>query len=251
MSSLSQDNRFEYKYIITEPTARSVRDFVACYLERDKYADPSRRNSYAVHSLYLDSRGLALCRATLQGHKNRFKLRLRFYDEVREHPVFFEVKRRLNDVILKQRAAVRREAILPLLAGHAPSPQDLMDPLGGDFGALEHFCRLRGVVEADGLAFVSYLREAYATPDERIRVTFDRVIRGAEYHHRFELPPDPQWHYPPIAGVVLELKFTDRFPRWMREMVQSLDLWRGNMAKYVTSVTTAPSPMLSFLAYEL
>ena len=246
--SLTQDNRFEYKYIIEESRARAACDFARGYLEPDRHADPSRHNSYEVHSLYLDSPGHDLCRATMHGHKNRFKLRIRFYDEAPDHPVFFEVKRRVNDVILKQRAAVRRASVLPLLAGHAPAISDLVPGAEGDFGALAGFCRLRGAIGAEGRAFVSYLREAYATPDERVRVTFDRLIRGAPYRGAFQLPPDREWTYPPVAGVVLELKFTDRFPVWMREMVRALNLWRGPMAKYVSCVTAREAA--EYLIYE-
>jgi len=59
----------------------------------------------------LDNPGLSLCHATIDGVKNRFKLRIRFYDHVESNPVFFEIKRRVNDVILKERAAVRRASV--------------------------------------------------------------------------------------------------------------------------------------------
>lgn len=249
MSTLSQDNRFEYKYLIQEPDARAVRDWVQQHLDRDRFADPRRNNSYPVHSLYLDNAGLDLCRATLDGHKNRFKLRVRFYDECPEHPVFFEVKRRVSDVILKQRAAVRRASALPLLAGHAPALGDLADRTDDAMAALVHFCHLRRAAEADGRAFVSYLREAYASPDERVRVTFDRQVRGALYRHVFALPEPRQWTQAPVDAVVLELKFTERFPAWMGDMVRALDLWRSRMAKYVTC--TSPGPTLeNILQYE-
>jgi hypothetical protein len=249
LASLAQDNRFEYKYVIEEQTARSARDFVRMYLKPDRYADPRRDNSYRVHSLYLDSPDLALCRATVHGHKNRFKLRLRFYDEDPDHPVFFEIKRRVNDVIIKARAAVRRTSILPLLAGHSPTMRDLMKPDARGLASLGRFCDLRRIVGADGHAYVSYEREAYASPDERVRVTCDRRIRSAPYHHVFKLPAPDEWAYPPVPGVVLELKFTERFPTWMGDMVHALNLQRGPMAKYVACIGSEPS-LQSVLAYE-
>lgn len=250
MPAVMQQNRFEYKYIIDEPRARAVRAFAQQYLAADDYADPLRNNSYPVHSLYLDSPGRDLSRATQHGHKNRFKLRIRFYDEVAGHPVFFEIKRRVNDVILKQRAAVQRASVPTLLAGHSPTWRDLFVPGDAGMGSLHQFCRLKTALEADGRAFISYNREAYASPDGHIRVTFDRQIRGAKYRGLFQLPPHPEWTYPMIDGVVLELKFTDRFPVWMREMVREMDLWRSSMAKYVTC-TTPPVSLQELLMYEL
>jgi hypothetical protein len=250
VSDLVQGNRFELKYIIAESTARNVRDFARSYLLPDKYADQKRNNSYPVYSLYLDSPGRELYGSTVQGHKNRFKLRLRYYDEVDSHPVFFEIKRRVTDVILKDRAGVRRSSILPLLAGQWPTRNDLAPGSEKFYAALDRFCTLRALLKADGWAFVSYLREAYTSADGHVRVTFDREIAGARYRGVFKLPGADAWLHPPIGGVVLELKYTDRFPCWMSEMVRAMDLWRGPMAKYVAT-TTVPDGMDGFLAYEV
>ena len=37
---------------------------------------------------------------------------------------------------------------------------------------------------------------------------------------------------------MLELKFTDRFPNWMRDLTRIFNLWRESMAKYVACVQT-------------
>ena len=47
---------------------------------------------YHVHSLYLDSPAYELYHETTEGVKNRFKLRMRFYDDSPEAPVFLEIK---------------------------------------------------------------------------------------------------------------------------------------------------------------
>lgn len=230
-----QSSRFELKYIISEGLVRPLREFASSYLEPDEHADPKNGWEYNVHSLYLDSPTLALCRATMQGHKNRFKLRIRFYDFSPESPVFFEIKRRVSDVILKRRAKVRRDAVAGLLAGHWPDGSEVAK--GGDFGALQEFCSLRDMLRADGKAFVSYLREAYVTPnDNSVRMTFDRRIYGTPYEGSFDMTASHDAVYPKVDGVVLELKFTDRFPNWMREMARVFDLERTSMAKYVACV---------------
>src|SRR5688572_26717095 len=95
----AQLQRFELKYLVTETTARAMRQFVRCYLKPDEFAGRSADFSYAVHTLYLDSPDLALYGATNNGDKNRFKLRVRFYDNGADAPAFFEVKRRRNECI--------------------------------------------------------------------------------------------------------------------------------------------------------
>src|SRR5215213_7155598 len=110
-----QASRFELKYIISETMVLGIRDFVRPWLVPDEYADPNNNNSYMIHSLYLDNRGLSLRRATLDGHKNRFKLRIRFYDDIPENPVFYEIKGRIGDVIKKERTAVHRSSVDKLM----------------------------------------------------------------------------------------------------------------------------------------
>ncbi|HET6428301.1 MAG TPA: polyphosphate polymerase domain-containing protein [Phycisphaerae bacterium] len=238
-----QSSRFELKYLIDENCARGVRDFVSSYLEPDEHAAGNPNHEYAVHSLYLDSADLALCRATQHGERNRFKLRIRFYNDREDQPAYFEIKRRLDSVICKQRAAVRRPRVLPLLAGHLPSYRDLHEPTSGQFGSLERFNSLSHRIGAQGQVFVSYIREAYVTPkDNSVRVTFDRKISATGYDGAFVLPDPARAVYPAIGGVVLEVKFTDRFPSWLSGMVRVFDLQRRSMAKYVACVQALHRP---------
>lgn len=83
-----QKSRFELKYLINEETALKVRDFVRCYLAMDEFSIGKPNFSYAVHSLYLDSHDLKLYWTTINGDKNRYKLRLRYYDTKPGSPVF-------------------------------------------------------------------------------------------------------------------------------------------------------------------
>ena len=118
----------------------------------DEHADPNQGNSYPVHSLYLDTSGLVLFRSTIDGLKNRFKLRIRFYDDNPRHPAFLEIKRRLTDVICKERAAVTREGVRLLLEGKWLDPSHLItgDKHGKAAAALHNFCRTTHAIGAGG-----------------------------------------------------------------------------------------------------
>ena len=121
-----QASRFEQKYIISEEQALQVREFVRSYLELDENGVGKPNYSYPVHSLYLDSSDLKLYWSTINGDKNRYKLRLRFYNNSPDTPVFFEIKRRMNNCIMKKRGGVRRDAVDWLLAGHIPEQSHLV-----------------------------------------------------------------------------------------------------------------------------
>src|SRR5947199_9996571 len=143
-----QQQRFELKYKIKEGVALAVRDFVSSYLEIDEYGATLPNFSYPVHSLYLDSDDLAIYQTTVNGDKNRFKLRLRFYDNRKEAPIFFEIKRRMNNIILKQRGGVRRDAVDWLLAGQLPVRAHLVSRDTRQLFALQSFCRLMHDIHA-------------------------------------------------------------------------------------------------------
>jgi len=242
LENLLQRSRYELKYIIQEPTAREVRGFARNHLMPDPYASVANHYSYNIYSVYLDDAGKSLMNQTLEGLKNRFKLRVRFYDNDSSHPVFFEVKRRVNDVIVKVRAKVRRDAADRLMRpfGGWPDRSDLASPDDDrSFSALTKFCQLRDKLECGPSALVAYNREAWCSPeDDSVRVTFDRALEAAPYDpdRTFRLVRDDDWIKPIMQypGVVLELKFTDRFPNWMRQMVRTYNLFRTSMAKYVT-----------------
>lgn len=232
-----QLQRFELKFIIKEEVALAVRSFVSSYLEIDEFGATRPNLSYPVHSLYLDSDDLRLYWETINGNKNRYKLRLRFYENRPNAPVYFEIKRRMNDAILKQRGAVRREAVGYILAGHLPEPAHLVSPDPGQLVALQRFSQLMLEKHAVPKTHVAYLREAWMGPhDNSVRVTMDRDVRS---------DPEPTARLSaemirPISvfgrNVVLELKFTGRFPDWFRELVRVYGLRQCSAAKYVDGV---------------
>jgi len=237
LSHRLQSSRFELKYLIDEHTARAIRDFARGYLVPDEHAPDTPTGDYIVNSLYLDSGDLALCRATKTGQRNRQKLRIRMYDDDPAHPVFFEIKRRDASVILKRRAAVRRDSVDRLLRGHGPRREDLMEFSPEQYGALQRFCEMVGHLRAFGQTFVYYWREAYESPDSNAaRLTFDRKLRAAPFTGELKIPELRNCMAPRLQGVVLELKFTNRFPKWMRQMVRIFSLDRRSLAKYVYCV---------------
>jgi hypothetical protein len=234
-----QASRFEQKYIITEEVALQIRDFVRSYLELDENGVGKPNYSYPVHSLYLDSDDLKLYWSTINGDKNRFKLRLRFYNNNPDTPVFFEIKKRMNNCIMKQRGGVRRDAVDWLLAGHIPEQAHMVSKDPKHLIALQNFCRLMQQIHARPKAHIGYLREAYVPHDDNsARLTMDREVRAepeltARLSTKMEQPV-LVWG----KDVVLELKFTNRFPDWFRDLVRVFGLRQCGAAKFVDGVAT-------------
>ena len=232
-----QQQRFELKYLVSESITLAVRDFVSSYLEIDEYGVSQPNISYPVHSLYLDSDDLKTYHDTTNGTKNRFKLRLRYYDDCPGTPIFFEIKRRMNNCILKRRGGVRRDAVGWLLSGHVPEPSHLVSQDPRHLVALQNFSLLLNQLDAKPKAHIAYLREAWVSPaDNSVRVTLDRVVRH-EPHFGMEI--STQMENPiTVFGkeVILELKFTNRFPDWFGELVRAFNLMQFSAAKYAEGI---------------
>ncbi|WP_158277359.1 polyphosphate polymerase domain-containing protein [Opitutus sp. ER46] len=253
---LLQQRRFELKYRVKESTAAAIRAHVRSHLVPDEYAAGQPDHAYAVHSLYLDSADLRLYHATLNGDRNRYKLRLRYYDDAANAPVFFEIKRREDHCIHKQRAAVRRSALHALLAGRWPGPADLFGSSPRQLLDLQEFSRLLQHVRARPQARVIYRREAWMSPwDNSARVTFDRDVRSLP-HRTEELTLEDRGAVRPFGEeVIFEIKYTDRMPAWAAELVHVFELVQSGAAKYVeglhsSGATRPPSPVAGHSATD-
>lgn len=236
-----QMQRWELKYIIPEDTALAVARFVSSYTVLDDYGVGKPHNSYPIHSLYLDSEALTIYWHTINGNKNRFKLRLRFYDNDPESPVFFEIKSRMNNAILKQRGGVRRKSVDYILAGHLPQPEHLVKQNNPkELVALQRFSQYLKEYKAVPKAHIHYLREAWVSRhDNSLRITFDReVLISPEPTARLETD-----HVNPTCvfgkDVILEFKFTGRFPDFLRDCCRVFGLTTTTAAKYADGIALA------------
>src|SRR5678809_107488 len=92
-----QAQRFELKYLIDDAITPQIRDFARSYLELDDYGLGSPQCAYDVHTLYFDTDEFNTNQSSINATKYRFKLRLRYYDDKPETPVFFKIKARMDN----------------------------------------------------------------------------------------------------------------------------------------------------------
>lgn len=238
--------RNELKYLMAPSKAEAVRRYVADYLEVDPYSKIPRDGFYTIGSLYLDSHNLRLYRESVEGHKNRFKLRIRTYDDEPESPCFFEIKRRINTVILKSRTPVSRENAADVMLGRGIHLTDF----SSDLEALNQFQLYARNINAEPVIQIKYERFAFeSTCNNRVRVTFDRnLCFKTSRTLRLDLRGNG-WQRMKLGGMVLEIKFTGRFPMWLNRMAKMFDLHFQSMSKYGCSVSNAA--LLGFCAPKM
>lgn len=240
--------RYELKYHISESQAKAIAQFIKPYLEVDRYCKLQRSGDYPIVSLYLDSENLQLCKESLRGHKNRFKLRIRSYTDELDYPRFFEIKRRMNTIIIKSRARVMDRDMPTLLAGLPLPPQNYT----ADMETINQFQLYMNSIRAKPAILVRYMRQAYEGDSQnRVRVTFDRQLAYCTTNLPEVRLGGRGWQRHPytLGGVILEIKFTDRYPAWLSQMAKYFNLQQRSISKYATSIKESYS--LGFCAPQL
>lgn len=238
--------RYELKYRISESKAEAITQFIKPYLHLDRYSKLRTNGAYPIVSLYLDSDNLQLCRESLEGKKNRLKLRIRSYTdepdyprffEIKQHrPHFFEIKRRVNNIIIKSRARVKYQDVSSLLLG-ASLPLQTHD---GDGETLKQFQLYANSINAGPVILIRYMRQAYEDDSEnRVRVTFDRELFYNVTRELKVTMGGAGWQRLFSNDVILEIKFTGRYPAWLSQMVKVLNLHQQSNSKYARSVKQA------------
>jgi hypothetical protein len=229
-SDRTLSSRFELKYWLHPSQVRAVRESIGPFVQPDQFARLGRGNSYPISSLYLDTRAHDLYRTTVEGHKDRFKLRIRSYNDEPGTPVYLEIKRRANQVVRKVRARVSRAGAQALLRVGS------MNQDNTDEGAAEFIGEMRRL-DATAVIRVRYQREAYeSTGRDPVRITLDSDVMFKPTLGDDLSLGGTGWSTTPTEGVILEVKFTDNCPHWIVAMVGQLNLESLSIPKYVLSL---------------
>ena len=217
-------SRFECKYYLPDELLEPIRVHIAPFTRPDVYA-ADEDHAYTICSLYLDNPDLQIYRMSAQGLRSRFKLRMRYYDE--HGPVFCEIKRRNDDVIRKTRTRTTRDEASDILRLALGQGADIDVPDTGEFGMMTSRLGCGPVLR------VKYRREAYeSVAEDSVRITFDSQLEQAVTVSD-QLRLAGPFHDIPTRGVILEIKFTDRFPSWIHSLIDRFELQRVSVPKYL------------------
>lgn len=231
--------RYEHKFVVPQHIADAFRERVAPYSSLDSNSEASPDHRYDITSLYYDTPTLSLFEDTVNNVRKRYKLRIRRYGEkLGDSPVFFEVKHKVGDVIIKSRS------IVPPLRWkkhlHDNIPADDPDATDG-----ERDFRARVVATgARPTLLVRYAREAWKGGiDNYVRVTFDTKLCFAAVDHEtlvtdaiWEAADDPVAFDDTGALTLIEVKFERTTPRWLAAAVRDLGMLRRGFSKYGTGI---------------
>ncbi len=234
--------RYEYKYWTDEASAERAVRFASAYVAPDNPTGRPGGHRQILSSLYLDTDDYEFHSRHRDSDPDRFKLRVRAYGDPPGETAYFELKRKVKAVIVKRRAGVPAGQMAELLDGrYADLP--LVDR-PAERKNLEQFLYQQGVMRAVPKALIRYEREAYASPEDGVRFTVDRLMAYQPVESA-TLTGDPNaWVRldterelgADVPRVLVEIKFSEAAPEWMQELVAETGLVREAYSKYVSAI---------------
>ena len=219
--------REEFKYYVNPGGVAVLRQSIKQVMALDRHAT-GRTKTYKVSSLYFDTPFSTDLNDKLAGVPVRKKYRLRIYDG-RTDVIRFEVKRKINEAILKKSTGLSLDVAQAVADGNY---RDL-ETNGNKFLAFS--CAemtSRGYRPA---VIVEYDREAYTLPYGNIRVTFDLNTRTYNAHtNLFDLRGATIPLFLNNLQVV-EVKYSIPLPTFLKKILCTVSADRSAVSKYVLS----------------
>lgn len=222
--------RFEFKYILNKRQYYEIANRLRRFFDRDTFGRDD--GAYEVVSLYFDSPRFYYYAEKIDGAKRRKKLRLRTYRHSGEYAedVFFEIKRKHDAVVLKDRAVFNTEDRMRF----EDSKKLSLSPNGDSRrAALLDELSLESARHAlQPTVWVSYTREPYfGKYDPNTRITFDYDIRACRSN---TLYPEETGRFFDVSGerVIMEVKFRRILPEYVAQIIKEYDLGRVPYSKY-------------------
>ena len=217
--------RHELKYYINYRDYALLRGVLKALMPLDPHAGPN--GDYHIRSLYFDDAYETALVEKMAGYDVRNKYRIRIYD-FSDEVIRFEKKMKRGQYIAKTSIRLSREECEALIAGDCDCLLGREEPLAREIYLLMKNSMLRPRVTVD------YYREAYVSPFENVRVTFDKSIRASLMLTDIFDPKAPVVSVLEPGTMVLEVKFNKYLPPFIRSALNNVNAaQRSAVSKYV------------------
>ena len=225
--------RREFKYYVRLESLEALRERFFQHMNHDPHCQDRDERNYSVRSIYIDTPRFLFYYEKLDGLKIRKKLRIRTYNTFSDDSIaFFEIKRKFKNTIVKERAKVPLKEAPNLMNGanlHLINEKTNFK----ERAALNKFIYLTKKLHLEAKTLVTYEREALlGIDDETVRVTFDLNVRSYPEPNLEEIFREQDLRTLTDKYFILEIKFFDRMPFWVRQIVRDFGLRKQSISKY-------------------
>lgn len=231
--------RLEYKFLVNNLDLEKIRSKLLPFVSEDSFSNGKVVPEYTVRSIYFDSSEFTFYHEKIDGIKNRKKLRIRSYNELEDNNlVFLEIKNKYENFIGKNRAPLKYHDLKNILftkdiEAYTLTSNGYTNSIRDSEKFFHHMLRdkLKPII------LIVYEREAYFSKfDKSLRITLDKNLRYFDNPCIHSLYKDDELKLAIPNHFVLEVKFTNGYPRWLRDIVQEFNLTRKSVSKYTICI---------------
>jgi len=223
--------RQEYKFLVRRKLLADLRHALLPYLKPDPYALLRDGYEYTVRSIYFDTNELRYYHEKIAGLKSRKKVRIRGYNEYdNSNRIFLEIKRKHENYIKKNRSQIEYRNLDDVF--RFVNPLHLFENHQSKNDAKKFLYNVQRY-GLNPIVLVVYDREAYYSNfNSTLRITIDKDLRYFGFPECSDLYEDHRLQSALREYVILEVKFTKGFPKWLRSIIQEFGLYREALSKY-------------------
>ena len=214
--------RHELKFLVPEHQLALIEFRLKMVMKQDVHQSEGK---YNIRSLYFDDLFDSCMHENENGVDARKKYRIRIYDKNAD-VIKLEKKMKLRGMTKKVVTTIEKESCIKYMYAQSPCVSDMNSELEKE---LYVQMKSKGMTP---VIIVEYERTAFVEKNGNIRITFDRNISGCDKVTSFLeknislVPLLPQgWH-------VLEVKYDEYFPDYIKDVLEIGSLQRTAFSKY-------------------
>lgn len=218
--------RHEYKFLVDERDLCLAANRLKNLMPLDSHAG---EDGYHIRSVYFDDYRNSCYHENEAGTDPRVKYRIRIYDASGDR-ITLEKKSKKSGMTLKESAVLTREQYEALMAGR---PLPLYTEEAKDWpDVIKQLSTLTQTRQMRPKVIVEYQRIPYIYKDGNVRVTFDRNLTASGQVGRFLEPQLLRRPVMPAGKHILEVKFDDFLPGFLKNQLELGTLKQTSFSKY-------------------
>ena len=214
--------RFEKKYILNNLQVEQLKHRLSPIMKLDPIL--SGKKFYSIRSLYFDDYKDTCLKQVINGISERYKYRIRFYNDNTDY-IVLEKKYKINNMTKKTSVQITKEIVDGILKGNFVISKD-NNKLLNEFYLM---IRTRGFKP---VVIIDYDRIPYVYDAGCVRVTLDYNLSCSyDFDNLFsdEIRRIPLMEE---GNTILEVKYNDFIPDYIRFCLQLDGLYRTSYSKY-------------------
>lgn len=224
MGEIIKKYRNEWKYSLSNQELSLLKSRISEVMELDPHTP--KKGRYVIHSLYFDDYKDTSVYTTDSGLSKRFKWRIRYYDEDLNY-IVLERKEKLSSRCHKKSCKLTLDEYEAIISGNIT---DIL--YDTDKRLIRELARDMMLYDYKPKVIIDYERIAYVEEITNVRITFDMKI-SASYDLEHFLDGNYTKFYINPSGInVLEVKFDDILPSYIRKIVESYGFKQTSFSKY-------------------